>query len=113
MAAVFASCALTGCGGEKKTKGQSNTEAAADSIKADSTAVDTAKVAKTKKTPEGVAVKVHRIEQGAISSYLQYSAKVEAEETVDVYAHGTGLVKRVLAEEGDWVPNFLWTHRHP
>jgi RND family efflux transporter MFP subunit len=46
---------------------------------------------------------VHRVQQGAISSYIVYNAKVEAEETVDVYAHGNGLVKRVLAEEGDRV----------
>ena len=102
VAAVLTAYALTGCGGEK-AKGQSTSEAAADSTRADSTAVDTAKVAKGKKTPEGVPVKVHRIEQGAISSYLLYNAKVEAEETVDVYAHGDGLVKRVLAEEGDRV----------
>ena len=104
LAAVFAGYALTGCGGDK-AKGESKTEAAADSTKVDSTAVDTAKVAKKKekKTPEGVPVKVHRVEQGTISSYIQYNAKVEAKETVDVYAHGTGLVKLVLAEEGDRV----------
>ena len=104
LAAVFAGYALTGCGGDK-AKGESKTEAAADSTNVDSTAVDTAKVSKKKekKTPEGVPVKVHRVQQGAISSYVRYNAKVEAEETVDVYAHGTGLVKRVLAEEGDRV----------
>ena len=102
LAAVFAGYALTGCSGDK-AKGESKTEAAADSTKVGSTAVDTAEVAKKKKKPEGVPVKVHRVQQGAISSYLLYNAKVEAEETVDVYAHGTGLVKRVLAEEGDRV----------
>ncbi len=104
LAAVFACGALTGCGGEK-AEGESATGAAADSTKTDSTAVDTTKAAedKAKKTPEGVPVKVHHVQQGTISSYLLYNAKVEAEETVDVYAHGNGLVKRVLAEEGDRV----------
>ena len=102
LTAVLACGALTGCGGEK-AEGESTTGAAADSTKTDSTATDTTKAAeeKAKKTPEGVPVKVHHVQQGAISSYMVYNAKVEAEETVDVYAHGTGLVKRVLAEEGD------------
>ena len=104
LAVVFACGALTGCGGEK-TEGENKTDAAADSTKTDTTATDTTKAAeeKAKKTPEGVPVKVHHVQQGAISSYMVYNAKVEAEETVDVYAHGTGLVKRVLAEEGDRV----------
>ena len=104
LAAVLACGALTGCGGEK-AEGENKTDAAADSTKTDTTATDTTKAAeeKTKKTPEGVPVKVHHVQQGAISSYMVYNAKVEAEETVDVYAHGTGLVKRVLAEEGDRV----------
>ncbi len=104
LAAVLACGALTGCGGEK-AEGENKTDAAADSTKTDTTATDTTKAAeeKAKKTPEGVPVKVHHVQQGAISSYMVYNAKVEAEETVDVYAHGTGLVKRVLAEEGDRV----------
>lgn len=104
MAVVLACGALTGCGGEE-AEGEGKADAAADSTKTDSTAVDTTNAAeeKAKKTPEGVPVKVHHVQQGAISSYLLYNAKVEAEETVDVYAHGNGLVKRVLAEEGDRV----------
>ena len=99
IVAVFSGYALAGCGGEQ-AKGQSGTGAGADSTKVDSTEVTKKK---EKKTPEGVPVKVHHVQHGAISSYLQYNAKVEAEETVDVYAHGTGLVKRVLVEEGDHV----------
>ena len=104
LAVVSAGWALTGCGGGKSGE-QDKAEAAADSTKTDSTAVDTTSAVKKKekKTPEGVPVKVHRVQQGSISSYMQYNAKVEAEETVDVYAHGSGLVKRVLAEEGDQV----------
>ncbi|MDE3000427.1 MAG: efflux RND transporter periplasmic adaptor subunit [Gemmatimonadota bacterium] len=104
LAALLGACALAGCSGEKAGE-QSKTEATADSTKVDSTAVDTTAAAKKKekKAPEGVPVKVHRVQQGSISSYMLYNAKVEAEETVDVYAHGSGLVKRVLAEEGDRV----------
>ena len=103
-AVIVAGCALAGCGGEESGS-QNKTEAAADSTGVDSTAVDTtgASKKKAKKAPEGVPVKVHRVQQGSISSYMVYNAKVEAEETVDVYAHGSGLVKRVLAEEGDRV----------
>ena len=102
LALVSAVWALAGCGGGKSGE-QDKSEAAADSTKVDSTAVDTTAAAKKKekKTPEGVPVKVHRVRQGSISSYVVYNGKIEAEETVDVYAHGSGLVKRVLAEEGD------------
>ncbi len=99
LALVSAVWALAGCGGGKSGE-QGKTDSATDSTKVDSTA---AAKKKEKKTPEGVPVKVHRVQQGSISSYLLYNAKVEAEETVDVYAHGSGLVKRVLAEEGDRV----------
>ena len=102
LAMIFAGWALAGCSGEKAAD-KSTTEATADSTKVDSTAVDTTAAAKKKKAPEGVPVKVHHVQQGSISSYMLYNAKVEAEETVDVYAHGSGLVKRVLAEEGDRV----------
>lgn len=104
MALVSAVWALEGCGGGKSGE-QGKTDSATDSTKVDSTAVDSTAAAKKKekKIPEGVPVKVHRVQQGSISSYLLYNAKVEAEETVDVYAHGSGLVKRVLAEEGDRV----------
>ena len=93
LALVSAVWALAGCGGGKSGE-QGKTDSATDSTKVDSTA---AAKKKEKKTPEGVPVKVHRVQQGSISSYLLYNAKVEAEETVDVYAHGSGLVKRVLA----------------
>ena len=48
-------------------------------------------------------MKVASVEAGEICSYLLYDATVEAEETADVYSRTTGLVRRVLAEEGDQV----------
>ena len=97
---------LSGCGSED-AEGKKQAGSEADSTKMDSTQVDTTKAAqdkdKKKKVPEGVPVKVDSVTQGEISSYLLYSATVEAEETVDVYSRATGLVNRVMAEEGDRV----------
>ncbi|MDA0746016.1 MAG: efflux RND transporter periplasmic adaptor subunit [bacterium] len=107
--------ALTGlclaCGGDK-TGGEAQTTAGTDSTKTASSKVDSSKVdsasaktaeknKKSPKAPEGVPVKVNAVEQGEISSYLLFSATVEAEESVDIYAQATGLVEEVLAEEGD------------
>ncbi len=107
IALVLIALALAGCGGEE-AEGKNQADAKVDSTKADSTVVDSAKVdsakaAEKKKVPEGVPVKVDAVAQGEISSYLLYDATVEAEETVDVYAQTAGLVRRVLAEEGDRV----------
>lgn len=90
---LLISMALTGCGEEGAT-GEKQEGAKADSIKA---------AQKKKKVPEGVPVKVASVEAGEICSYLLYDATVEAEETADVYTRTTGLVRRVLAEEGDQV----------
>ena len=49
---------------------------------------------------EGVPVKVSVVGTGKISQHVLYSATVEAEETIDIYARGSGLVRRVLVEEG-------------
>ncbi len=90
---LLISMALTGCGGEG-AEGEKQEGAKADSTKA---------AQKKKKVPEGVPVKVDSVEAGEISSYLLYDATVETEEAVDVYTQTTGLVRRVLAEEGDQV----------
>ena len=102
--------ATGGCGGGE-AKGEKQAGASADSTKTDSTQVDSAKVAKKdakkddkkKKVREGVPVKVVPLALGEISEHVLYSATVEAEETIDVYAQASGLVRKVLAEEGDWV----------
>ncbi len=95
---LLISMALTGCGEEGAT-GEKQEGAKADSTKADSIKA----AQKKKKVPEGVPVKVASVEAGEICSYLLYDATVEAEETADVYTRTTGLVRRVLAEEGDQV----------
>ena len=115
-AALLILLALTGCGGGE-AEGEKQAVATADSTAADSTATDSTatdsaraaqeggekKDEKKKKVLEGVPVKVSPVAQGRISSHLLYSTTVETEETVDVYARTAGLVRRVLAEEGDWV----------
>jgi membrane fusion protein (multidrug efflux system) len=107
--ALVSGAAFVACGGEEAKSGDGTAKSDStktDSTKADTAAVDTAKVdtAKTKKkVPEGVPVKVREVATGEISSYLLYNATVETEEIVDVYAQATGLVRRVLAEEGDRV----------
>ena len=107
--------AFSGCGEEAiADKASSDSTAKTSSAKADSTKVDSTKVAKKRKrqkpTPkaknqkprvaEGVPVKVSVVGTGKISQHVLYSATVEAEETVDIYARGSGLVRRVLVEEG-------------
>lgn len=55
------------------------------------------------KVDEGVPVKIRPLLSGRISDYVQHTATIEAEEVVDVYTQATGLVRRVLVEEGDKV----------
>ncbi len=112
---MLASHVFLGCGGGEADPGQQ-----AESVP-DSTQVDSAKVAQSgkntkkkptagkasnqnknkRKVPEGVPVKVAAVEYGEISEYVLYSATIEAEETIDIYAEASGLVRKVLVEEGD------------
>ncbi|MBT3603481.1 MAG: efflux RND transporter periplasmic adaptor subunit [Candidatus Latescibacteria bacterium] len=88
--------ASVGCGddaGAKKSEG-----AQADSTKTDSTKV--ANKDDKKKVREGVPVKVMTVVTGEISEHVLYSATVEAEATVDIYSQASGLVRRILVEEG-------------
>lgn len=85
-----------GCGDEAGAK-------KSDGAQADSTKTDSTKVAKKdnkKKVNEGVPVKVLSVETGEISEHVLYSATVEAEATIDIYAQASGLVRRILVEEG-------------
>jgi len=89
--------AAVGCGEDTDAK-------KSDGAKADSTKTDSTKVAKKdepkKKVREGVPVKVTPVETGEISEHVLYSATVEAEENIDIYAQASGLVRRILVEEG-------------
>lgn len=118
---------FSGCGEEATAdKASSDSKAKTSSTKADSAKADSATVAakqkrnkqqnpkaKTQPNPkrknqkprvaEGVPVKVSVVGTGEISQHVLYSATVEAEETIDIYARGSGLVRRVLVEEGERV----------
>lgn len=89
--------ASVGCGEDTDAK-------KSEGAKADSTKTDSTKVAKKdepkKKVREGVPVKVTPVETGEISEHVLYSATVEAEENIDIYAQASGLVRRILVEEG-------------
>ncbi|MCY4351654.1 MAG: efflux RND transporter periplasmic adaptor subunit, partial [Gemmatimonadetes bacterium] len=122
---LIALWAFSGCSEEATAdKASSDSKAKTTSTKADSTKADSAKVAakqkrnkqqnpKAKKQPnprrqnqkprvaEGVPVKVSVVGTGKISQHVLYSATVEAEEAIDIYARGSGLVRRVLVEEGE------------
>ena len=119
--------AFSGCSEEATAdKASSDSTAKTSSTKADSAKADSAKVAakqkrnkqpnpkaKTQPNPkrknqkprvaEGVPVKVSVVGTGKISQHVLYSSAVEAEETIDIYARGSGLVRRVLVEEGERV----------
>ncbi|MYF74385.1 MAG: biotin/lipoyl-binding protein [Gemmatimonadetes bacterium] len=119
--------AFSGCSEEATAdKASADSTAKTSSTKADSAKADSAKVAarkqrtkqpnpKAKKQPnpnrknqkprvaEGVPVKVSVVGTGEISQHVLYSSAVEAEETIDIYARGSGLVRRVLVEEGERV----------
>jgi len=55
------------------------------------------------KARKGVPVRVAAVKRGNISDYILFTSVVEAKESVDVYAQGTGLIKQLLVEEGDTV----------
>ncbi len=111
LVVLMALWAFSGC--EDEAKADKASDGAAET---DSTQVDSAKAANQKrknqkpkgknqkqKVVEGVPVKVSVVETGEISEHVLYSATVEAEETIDIYARGSGLVRRVLVEEGEHV----------
>tara|TARA_A100001037_G_scaffold302406_1_gene333952 strand:- start:1597 stop:2763 length:1167 start_codon:yes stop_codon:yes gene_type:complete len=83
---------LVGCG--KGEAGDGDKSAKSDSTKTKEN---------EKKVDEGVPVKVSRVSRGPISDYVQHTSTIEAEQAVDVYTQATGLVERVLVEEGDHV----------
>ena len=107
---IFVCCILVvsiSCGSkEAPANDKSNPGANTDStsVKTDSTnASDDKDKNKDDKKPEEEAVPVEAItiRAGEISSSLLYSATIETEEEVDVYPQLSGIIKRILVEEGD------------
>lgn len=52
---------------------------------------------------KAIPVEVTKIAAGQISSFVLTNASLETEETVDIFPQVTGLVVKLLAEEGDYV----------
>jgi len=91
---------FTACGNQK-AEGE-------DKSKADSTKTDSSKLAsddgsKNKKNSDldSVPVETIRVWRGKMSSYILLSSTVETEQYVNVYPYLTGIVSKLLAEEGD------------
>lgn len=93
---------FSGCGGDA-TANKSTADAKADSTQTDSTKVAKEDDKNKKKVAEGVPVKIAPVGIGAISDHVLYSTTVEAEETIDIYSQASGLVRKVLVEEGQEV----------
>jgi len=53
--------------------------------------------------PEAMRVRVAAVEQGAVSAFLETTATVESEATVEVYPRAAGILVSLEAEEGDRV----------
>ena len=92
---------LTSCSG-KKAEGDdrhsSSDTNATDSSK-NETSEETAK--KKKDDLDSVPVETIAVWRGEISSYILLSSTIETEQYVDVYPYLTGIVSKLLAEEGD------------
>ncbi|MFT5090610.1 MAG: membrane fusion protein (multidrug efflux system) [Candidatus Latescibacterota bacterium] len=96
---------LWACGGEDEAATEGDGAAVADSTAADSTLADSAAAdsALAKKKADAIPVEIAAANVGSISSYLVFNSTVETEESVQVFPQISGLVERIVAEEGDRV----------
>ncbi len=92
---------LTSCSG-KKAEGDDR-HSSSDTTATDSSKNDTSEeMAKKKKDDlDSVPVETIAVWRGEISSYILLSSTIETEQYVDVYPYLTGIVSKLLAEEGD------------
>ena len=92
---------LTSCGG-KKAEGEEK-HSSSDTTATESSNKDSSeKTAKKKKDDlDSVPVETIAVWRGEISSYILLSSTIETEQYVDVYPYLTGIVSKLLAEEGD------------
>jgi len=91
---------FTACG-NKKAEGEENSDA--DSTKKDSSELASDNDSKKKKENDldSVPVETIKVWRGEMSSYILLSSTVETEQYVNVYPYLTGIVAKLLAEEGD------------
>jgi len=58
---------------------------------------------KDKKADDAVPVQIVMPKRGDISSFLLFSSNIDTEKAADIYPMTTGIIKRILFEEGDEV----------
>ena len=99
--------ALWSCGDEEgegeKGKDADQASSETDSTAVDSTLADSAAVDSLAKKIEAVPVEIALAHTGEISSYLTFNSTIETEATVEIFPQISGMVERVVVEEGDRV----------
>ena len=93
--ALFTACGNQEAGSEEKSD--------ADSTKTDSSKLASENEGKEKNENDldSVPVETIGVWRGEMSSYILLSSTIETEQYVDVYPYLTGIVAKLLAEEGD------------
>ena len=91
---------FTACGNQK-AEGEEKSDS--DSAKGDSTELASDDENKKKKEDDldSVPVETIGVRRGEMSSFILLSSTVETEQYVNVYPYLTGIVAKLLAEEGD------------
>lgn len=98
---ILISLALFTACGNQKADGENKSDA--DSTKKDSSKLASKDDSRNKKEDDldSVPVETIRVWRGEMSSYILLSSTVETEQYVNVYPYLTGIVAKLLAEEGD------------
>ena len=95
------------CGTEEGEAGNENTAQAdstlTDSTLTDSTLADSALADTTIQKIDAIPVETAEAKTGGISSYLLFNSTIETEAAVEIYPQVSGLVERIVMEEGDRV----------
>jgi len=98
---IFVSLALFTACGSQEADGEEKLDA--DSAKTDGSKLASENEGKEKKESDldSVPVETIGVRRGEMSSYILLSSTIETEQYVDVYPYLTGIVAKLLAEEGD------------
>lgn len=98
---ILISLALFTACGNQKAEGENKSDA--DSTNTDGSKLASKDLSKNNKEDDldSVPVETIRVWRGEMSSYILLSSTVETEQYVNVYPYLTGIVAKLLAEEGD------------
>lgn len=100
---------LSGCGADHETKGSEAASASPGDAQTVSTTTPEGEASGTEsgekegEQDKAVPVEVHELGLGSIEALLRSTANLEVESQAAVFAQTTGIVKRLLVEEGDHV----------